>query len=77
MIQVVKKERPYRSYLLRMWVEVIDGEQAWRLSIEDPFTSERRGFATLDELCAYFERQMEGDVGDGRSDQNIKRRRPA
>jgi hypothetical protein len=69
MVPVAYKERVYQSYLLRMWVEVIDGEQTWRLSVEDPFTSERRGFTTLDELCAYLAQRMKDQVVEARSDQ--------
>jgi hypothetical protein len=69
MVPVEYKERVYQSYLLRMWIEVIDGVQTWRLSVEDPFTSERRGFATLDELCAYITQRMKDHVIKARSDQ--------
>ena len=51
-----KKKR--RSYLLRLWMEVVDEKRVWRISLEDPFTGKRRGFARLKDLCAYLKEQM-------------------
>ena len=48
----------YRSYLLRLWVEDENGKRAWRISLENPFTRERRGFASLQDLCAYLKEKM-------------------
>jgi hypothetical protein len=48
------EERPveYFSYLLRMWRT---GEHsAWRASLEDPQTGERRGFGSLEALLSYL-----------------------
>ena len=38
-----------------------NGKQVWRISLEDPFTGERRGFASLKDLCAYLEEKMKND----------------
>jgi hypothetical protein len=49
----------YHAYLLRCWAEHdthSDTVWVWRFSLEDPHTSERRGFATL-ELLLHFLRQ--------------------
>ena len=51
------KEQPdYISYLLRIW-QSNGNETAWRASLQDPHTSERTGFASIDELCIFLRRQ--------------------
>jgi hypothetical protein len=52
-----KKE--YRSYLLRLWVDDVNGKRAWRISLENPFSGERRGFANLQDLCVYLKKKMQ------------------
>jgi hypothetical protein len=52
------RKKKYQSYLLRLWVEDINGRQAWRISLENPFSRERRGFASLKDLCAYLDEKM-------------------
>ena len=49
----------YRSYLLRLWRVDEDGGQAWRASLEDPHTGERRGFNNLDGLMEFLKSQTE------------------
>jgi hypothetical protein len=49
-----EKPRRYLSYLLRLWQASSGGELVWRASLEDPHTGERRGFACLAELIAYW-----------------------
>lgn len=42
------------SFLLRVW-RAGDGNQPdWRASVEDIRTGERRGFASLEELCVFI-----------------------
>ena len=62
------KDSPqYISYLLRLWR--VNGEDeprppeksAWRASLEDPNTRERKAFASLDELVDYL-RERTGQV---------------
>jgi hypothetical protein len=48
----------YRSYLLRLWVEDVNGKQVWRILLENPYSGERRGFASMQDLCAYFQEKM-------------------
>ena len=50
---MVGRQRPYLSYLLRLWMVEDDGP-AWRASLENPSTAERHGFATLDQLAAFL-----------------------
>ena len=43
----------YVSYLLRLWQTRREGALVWQASLESPTTGERRGFASLAELCAF------------------------
>ena len=54
----------YRTYLLTLWEEQgRDGHArpAWRFSLADPRTGERRGYAHLEELMDALEQEMRGD----------------
>lgn len=60
---VVARPPNYHSYLLRFWEERGDASapSTWRFSLEDPQTSERHGFASLDALVEWIQsltRQM-------------------
>jgi hypothetical protein len=47
----------YRAYLLRLWQEqTASSERAaiWHLSLEDPKTSQRRGFDGLESLLMFL-----------------------
>jgi hypothetical protein len=53
----------YRAFLLRLWrVDEVDGVQ-WRASLEEPNTGERRGFASIERLCAFLEEQCKYSAG--------------
>jgi len=52
---------PYTIYLMRLWIDS-EGETAWRFSLEDPHTGARRGFATLDELVIFLQRETTKDT---------------
>jgi hypothetical protein len=54
----VDRKRNYRSYLLRLWVEDVNGQEVWRVLLENPFSGERRGFVRLPDLCGYLEEKM-------------------
>ena len=62
---MMKQQPDYLSYLLRLW-RVSDAEESrpprrkatWRVSLEDPHTRERQGFAGLDELFEFLRRQI-------------------
>ena len=48
----------YLSYLLRLW-KVGDGaEVAWRASLQNPQTGERRGFPDPESLFRFLRRQI-------------------
>ena len=55
--QVSKERRGYISYLIRLWQIRNAGELVWRASLESPSTGERVGFASLDELFGFLQRQ--------------------
>ena len=53
-------KRPYRhhSFILSLWLESgvsPHSPPVWRYSLEDPHTSERRGFKNLSELLHYLQ----------------------
>lgn len=53
-----------RSYILRLWVEVLEGKEIWRFSLEDTYTGKRKGFARLEELFAFVQLQLREDEDD-------------
>ena len=55
----VDRKKKYRSYLLRLWAEDTNGKSTWRISLENPFSGERRGFASLKDLCAYLNEKIQ------------------
>jgi hypothetical protein len=58
---------PYRSYLLRLWLEPND-PPAWRAMLESPANGERHGFASLETLFAFLEQETgRMEQGDGRT----------
>jgi hypothetical protein len=52
------------SYLLRFWREPAEGARAWRISIEEPLTGERRGFTGLGDLFNYLFQVLCGDSNE-------------
>ncbi len=57
-------EMGYRSFLLRLWRVDSEGKRAWRFSLENSATGERRGFANLGELLVF----LLNEVCDGQED---------
>lgn len=47
-------QKPYRSYMLRLWAVKQPQGESWHASLEDPHSGERMGFACLEELFAYL-----------------------
>lgn len=64
-----KERRGYISYLIRLWQIRSAGELVWRVSLESPSTGERRGFANLDDLFCFLQRQISPtpDTDQGRA----------
>ena len=48
------RKRRYLAYLLRLWQAGGEEEPAWRASLEDAHSGERRGFAGLRELFEFL-----------------------
>jgi hypothetical protein len=59
-----RRQPDYRSYLLRLWWASDEGTQTLRIYIENPFTGERRGFSSLDELNVFLREEAGLDEGD-------------
>ena len=50
-----ERKRGYVAYMLRLW-QVRSGEEwSWRASLEHAHTGTRKGFTSLEELCAYLQ----------------------
>ena len=68
------QEQPdYLSYLLRLW-RVSEEKAAWRASLESSHTGERQGFASLDDLFDFLQKQI-GAVPDANADEDENRER--
>ena len=54
-----REQSSYLSYLLRLWRVRGDGEgeAGWRALLKSPLTGEQYGFASLEELCEFLQRQ--------------------
>lgn len=63
------EERHYLSYLLRLWQVRSEGELVWRASLESAHTGERQGFANLDDLFDFLQKQT-AKVFDANGGQN-------
>jgi hypothetical protein len=60
----VEQQPPHRrSYLLRLWCAGEPQAGNWQASLEDPFTGERVGFSSLEQLFAYLIELSERDSG--------------
>jgi len=57
-------QKTYHSFLLRIWWVQVDEIPVWRASLENPFTGERKGFASLSELVVYLQAQVSGATDD-------------
>jgi hypothetical protein len=57
------EERRYLSYLLRLWQIKSGGELVWRVSLENPHTRERQGFASLEDLFDFLQEQIGASSG--------------
>lgn len=52
-----------RSYILRLWRVDEPQTAAWHASLDDPFTKERFGFSSLEQLFAFLMEISEMDSG--------------
>ena len=46
----------YLAYMLRLW-QASGKEMVWRAFLESPHTGERHGFASVDDLISFLQRQ--------------------
>ena len=51
------RPRRYLAFMLRLWQVADEGEPVWRASLESPHTGERHGFANLETLFAFLEKE--------------------
>ena len=68
---MAKGRKHYLSFILRLWRAGNDGKPVWRASLKDPLTRECLGFASLKEMFAYLEAQIEeaDQSGEASSDE--------
>lgn len=59
----VSQPETYLAYLVRLWKVDLDEHCCWRVSIEDPFTGERHGFANVSAFIAFLMEKTEGYPG--------------
>ena len=52
------------SFLLRLWQVLDGGKRVWRFSLVDPFTGNRKGFASLGELLNHLLEEIYEDLAD-------------
>ncbi|MEZ4709890.1 MAG: hypothetical protein R3A44_21975 [Caldilineaceae bacterium] len=65
-------QRPYHSYLLRLWQTYQDGQACWLASLESAQTGELIHFATLAELILYLMQQVQS--ADQQHDEEVLNR---
>jgi hypothetical protein len=58
-MNTIKKAPTYLSFMLRLYRVGDDEEPVWRMSLEDTLTRERKGFASLQDLCEFLQQQMD------------------
>jgi hypothetical protein len=70
--ETIRQQRQYLSYLLRLW-QASAGDPPgdsplWRASLESSQTGARLGFASLEDLLAFLEKEI-GSTPSGSQDQ--------
>ena len=58
------EKRQYLAYLLRIWQVKDAGKLVWRASLEDPHTSVRRGFISVEALIDFLLEQVRYNACD-------------
>jgi len=53
-----ERKRGYVAYMLRLWQVRVGEEWSWRVSLEHAHTGARKGFTSLEELCAYLQEHV-------------------
>ena len=60
---MANEKQGYLAYLVRLWRVTSAGRSVWRGSLEDAHTGERRVFADLDALFAFFKDRTTDTAG--------------
>ncbi len=68
----IARQRPYLSYLLRLWLVEDDG-LVWRASLEAPGHAERHGFRALEDLVAFLRAETDDLAAEERQASAIGR----
>ncbi|MCA9974175.1 MAG: hypothetical protein KC413_00440 [Anaerolineales bacterium] len=68
---MTEQEKPYLSYLLRLWLVQNQTHCAWRCSLENVQTGERHGFASLEAVCAFLGEQIDPSLEGDRVDDDL------
>jgi hypothetical protein len=55
---MAEQEKPYLSYLLRLWLVQNEAHHVWRCSLENVKTGERQGFASLEAMCLFLSEKI-------------------
>jgi hypothetical protein len=50
----MKSPSIYKSYILRMWKVVHNGQPVWQASIQSTATGERQGFSDMESLITHL-----------------------
>ena len=53
----MQKNGAYHAYLIRFWRD--DQQKPWRVTLEDPHTGLKYGFATLEKMFRFLSKQAE------------------
>lgn len=56
---------PYRSYLLRLWLEDIESKTPWRIALINPQTGDRRGFVDFGQLVDFLMKELTDGIQGG------------
>jgi len=67
---VMKNHSPQRiSFLLRLWRSNLEQDSEWRVSVENPMTGERNGFASIEALVDFLKHSADDRLLPRREDQ--------
>ena len=58
------ERQDYKAFVLRLWRDA-SAQSAWRCSLEDPATHQRRGFEDVDALASYLRAPSEPGPTNG------------
>ena len=70
-----KRQTSYLSYLLRLWRDEAGPTEPWRASLQCSLTDQRRGFANLNELFEYLQRQADAHYDPDSDEDSIRTQR--